>query len=395
MPTNTLTDSRCRSAKPADRDYKLFDGGGLYLFVTSKGSKLWRLAYRVGGKQKTISFGHYPDVSLADARAKRDAAKSQVREGEDPMAPRRAKRKGITLAQASDKYWSSRADISDSYRDNARRGIEMHLLPALGERNVDSIGRDDLLQELNRMDAAGLHVYVRKVRLWISQVFDWAVEQGQCTINPAALIKPDKAFGKAKVESFSALDLREVPDFLKRLAMEKDLVSVLACRMLAYTWVRTNELRMMEDDEIDLDAGTWIIPAGKMKRARDHVVPLPTQAVAIIKEMLNRRRPGSKYLFQHPYRGDRPMSENAILYLIARIGYKGKMTGHGWRSVASTWANEQGYNEDAIELQLSHVPKNKIRAVYNRAKYLDVRRDMLQAHADWIDSHWQVNAVGA
>lgn len=392
MPTNTLKDALCKAAKPAEKAYKMFDGGGLHLFVSPTGSKTWRIAYRLAGKPKTMSVGPYPEVSLAEARGKRDGLKATLRDGGDPMAPRRATRKGMTLREASETYWAGRKDLSPSYLANAGRGIEMHLKNIL-EQNIAGITREMLLEELGRMDAAGLHVYVRKVRMWIGQVFEWAVENGHASINPAALIRPEKAFGKAKVESFAALELRDVPNFLQRLALERELQSVLACRMLAYTWVRTAELRMMEIEEVDLEEGMWIIPKGKMKRARDHVVPLPRQAVRVIKLMLARNS-GSKYVFPSDRRDDRPMSENAILYLIGRIGYKGKMTGHGWRSVASTWANERGYNEDAIEMQLSHAPGNKIRAVYNRSKYINERREMLQAHADWIDSCTEVDAGG-
>lgn len=385
MPTNRLRDALCKAFKPSEKGYKEYDGGGLFMFVSPTGSKTWRVAYRLAGKPQTISLGPYPEVSLAEARAKRDELKATLRDGGDPMAPRRATRKGITLREAAWQYWAGRKDISPSYRANAERAIEMHLTAIL-DAQIAGITRDDLLAELSRMDAAGLHVYVRKLRMWIGQVFEWAVENGHCTINPAALIRPEKAFGKAPVESFAALEPREMPDFVQRLNMERDLQSVLACRLLAYTWVRTNELRMMTADEIDLDAGTWIIPAGKMKRKRDHVVPLSRQAVFVIHEMLLRKRPASTYLFQHPSRNDRPMSENAILYLIHRIGYKGRMTGHGFRSVASTWANEAGYNPDAIERQLAHVPENKVRAIYNRAAYLSERQAMLQAWADWFDA---------
>ncbi|MFM7012157.1 MAG: tyrosine-type recombinase/integrase [Betaproteobacteria bacterium] len=385
MPTNNLTDAKCKSARPAEKDYKLFDGGGLHLFVTAKGAKTWRLAYRVDGKQKTMSFGPYPQVSLAEARKKRDDAKGEIRAGDDPMAPRRAKKQAVTFADSVADFWAGRKDVSPSYRQNALRGLEMHLLPNLGGRAVSEISRDDLLTELKRMDAAGKHVYVRKVRMWADQVFDWAVENGFCELNPAALIKPDKAFGRAVVENFAALDLRDVPDFLGRLSIERDLQSVIACRLLAYTWVRTNELRMAEWSEIDLSSALWIVPAGKMKRKRDHVVPLSSQAVKLISEMRSRCR-GDRFVFESDRAKDRPMSENAILYLIHRMGYKGRMTGHGWRSVASTWANERGYNPDAIERQLAHVPDNKIRAVYNRAEYLPERRTMLQAWADWLDS---------
>jgi len=385
MPTNTLSDARCKGAKPTDKPYKLFDGGGLHLYVSTTGSRTWRLAYRLAGKPQTMSLGSYPEISLAAARVKREEAKRALIEGHDPMAPRRANRQGVTLAEAADTYWKGRKDVSDSYRSNAMRGIEMHLA-RLQAKTVGSITRDDLLAELLRMDAAGLHVYVRKVRMWIGQVFEWAVENGMANTNPASLIRPEKAFGRSKTTSFAALTLREVPEFLERLALEGDLQSVLACRMLALTWVRTNELRMMEWSEVDEVAKTWLIPAGKMKRDRDHLVPLSDQALAVLKQLRARNRPEARYVLSAPHRMDRPMSENAVLYLIARMGYKGRMTGHGWRSVASTWANENGYSPDVIERQLAHVPDNKIRAVYNRAEYLLDRKKMLQDWADWLDS---------
>lgn len=384
MPTNTLTDARCRAAKPAEKAFKLFDGGGLHLYVSPTGARTWRHAYRLNGKPQTKGLGPYPQVSLAEARLARDQDKATLRAGGDPMADRKATpRRTMTLRQAMNAYWNGRKDVSPGYVVNAIRGIEMHLVDLL-DLEVGSITREQLLAELMRMDAAGLHVYVRKVRMWVGQVFEWCVEQGLASLNPAALIRPEKAFGRARVTSFAALTLKEVPDLLQRLSLEKDLQSVLACRLLALTWVRTNELRMMEPEEVDLEEKIWTIPAGKMKRARDHLVPLPDQAVEILRELLARKRKSSRYVFSAPHRDDRPMSENAVLYLLARIGYKGRMTGHGWRSVGSTWANENGWNPDAIERQLAHVPDNKVRAVYNRAEYLAERREMLQAWADWL-----------
>lgn len=392
MPTNTLSDARVRAAKPAARAFKLFDGGGLHLWVSPTGAKVWRLAYRVAGRQQTMSIGPYPEVSLAEARAKRDEVRATLREGVDPMAPRRSTRKGLTLAEASETYWAGRQDLSASYLANARRGIEVHLLPALGTRNVGSITRDDLLADLRRMDAAGLHVYVRKVRMWVGQVFEWAVEHGHATINPAALIRPERAFGRAVVEHHAAIGLREVPALVQRLALEGELLSVLALRLLALTWTRTGELRMMEWSEIDEAAGVWSIPAGKMKRRRDHLVPLSSQAMAILRTLKARAR--GRYVFPSDRRDDRPMSENSVLYLLHRIGYRGRMTGHGWRTVASTWANERGYSSDAIERQLAHVPDDRVRAAYNRAEYLPERKSMLQAWADWLQS-CEVDPSGA
>jgi integrase len=184
-----------------------------------------------------------------------------------------------------------------------------------------------------------------------------------------------------EVVSHAALELSEVPEFMRRIHAEGVLLSVLAAKMLALTWVRTGELRMMEWTELEGDL--WRIPKGKMKRRRDHLVPLSSQAQALLVELAARSR--GPYVFPNDRRPDRPMSENSVLYLIGRIGYGGRMTGHGFRSVGSTWANERGYPPDAVEMQLAHAPKDETRAVYNRAAYLDARRGMLQAWADWID----------
>lgn len=381
MPTNTLTDHICKSAKPSEKDRKMFDGHGLYLFVSAKGAKVWRMAYRVDGKPKTKSLGDYPLLSLAEARAKCAELRKGLQAGVAPTTKK--KRAASTFWQDCETFWNGRQDVSPDYRANALRGLELHLKPALGDRATGEIDRGMLLAELNRMDANGRFVYVRRVRMWASQVFDWAIEQELATINPAELINPKKAFGRRKVKNHASLKLSEVHEFVRRLSFEKDLNSVLACRLIAYTWVRTNEMRMMRFDEIEGDV--WLIGGERMKRDKDHLVPLSRQALEIIEVMRERRREGCHYVFPSDHRIDRPISENTVLALIARMGYKGEMTGHGWRSIASTWANEEGYPPDAIERQLAHSPEDKVRAAYNRAEYMKERRPMMQAWADWLD----------
>lgn len=384
MPTNTLTDARCKSARPLDKLYKMFDGHGLYLAITPAGGKLWRMSYRLQGKPQTASIGPYPLISLADARARRDAIRRTLANGDKPVPPRRAgaaARGAMTLASAIEAYWSGRQDVSASYRMNAEHALARHIVPRLGALPVADVDRAGVLDALKAMDAAGLHVYVRKTRMWLAQVLDWAVEHGHARDNPAATIRPEKAFGAAPVQSFAALGLGEVRAFMDRLDLEGVILSAMACRLLALTWTRTQELRLMEWSEIDGDL--WRIPAGKMKRRRDHLVPLSRQALQLLDNLRARQR-GSIYVFPNDRRLDRPMSENAVLYLIGRMGYGGRMTGHGWRTVASTWANEAGYNRDWIERQLAHVPDDKVRSTYNRAEYLPDRRLMLQAWADWV-----------
>lgn len=384
MPTvNTLTDSKCKAAKPREKAYKLFDGHGLFLAVTPAGGKIWRVAYRLEGKPQTATFGPYPLVSLQQAREKRDELRVRLLAGEPAMPKALARRQRMTLRAACEAFWNARKDISESYRANAMSALERHVYPILGDEFLDAVDRARLLPVLAAMDTAGLHEYVRKTRNWLSLVYDWAIENEHAQVNPCAQINPEKAFVKAPVEHFAALELGEVPAFMQRLALEGVIQSAVATRLLGLLWVRTQELRMMEWTEIDWQAELWRIPAGKMKRRKDHLVPLPRQAVLLLRHM-QARATGSPYVFPNDRRLDRPMSENSILYLIHRMGYKGKMTGHGFRTVASTWANERGFNRDAIERQLSHNPDDKVRAAYNRAEYLPERRIILQAWADWF-----------
>jgi integrase len=385
MPTNKLADHQCRNARPKDRPYKLMDGAGLFLYVTPAGGRHWRLAFRFEGRPQTLTFGPYPEVGLAAARSKRDEARAVLRDGRNPAAKVVRKSKAPTLATAVETYWAGRLDVSEQYRTNALAAFERHVRPAMGHRPIDEITRAELLEVLLVIDRSGRHDYVRKIRMWLSLVFDWAVELEMVPINPAAQIKPDRAFSKRPVENFAALEPGEIAGFMDRLRMEADIASVAACKLQAYTWTRPTELRAMKLAELDLDAALWRIPAKRMKMSRDHLVPLSRQALKLIRARMQFTR-GSEYLFPGEYRTDRTMSENAVLYLIYRLGYKGRMTAHGWRSVASTWANEGGFRGDVIERQLAHSPADQVRAAYNRAEYLPQRRALLQAWADWLDA---------
>lgn len=386
MPTNQLTDHQCKKAKPAEKGVKLFDGGGLHLYIFPNGSKVWRIAFRVDGKQQQKSFGAYPDVTLAEARQKRDELKSELLKGNDPR--KKPKKKTLTLGDAVDQYWDGRQDVTPKYRENAKNGICHHLAKLL-PLDIVSINKNLLLEQLLEMDQKGLYVYVRKVKVWVGLVFDWAVAIGVIEVNPTHLIDSKKAFGKALVENHASLPLADVGEFMKRLDYEQGLQSVLACKLLALTWVRTVELRLMRWSEID--GNIWRIPKERMKKRKDHVVPLSKQALELIGQLRNLNSI-SEYVFPGDRDTKRPMSENSILYLIGRIGYKGKMTGHGWRSIGSTWANERGYSSDAIERQLAHSPEDKVRAVYNKAEYLPERTKMLQEWADWLDAQVKTNS---
>lgn len=381
MAINTLTDADCRRATPNDGKLrKLFDGHGLMLAVLPSGNKVWRLAYRnESGKQQTAVIGPYPLISLKEARERRDALRLKLVDGDDIKTKRKPK-PSITLDVAIEQYWAGRTDITPGYKSNALRALEMYISPTLGAKPVREIAKEDLMDALRPMDAAGLSVYVRRVRMWVGQVLDWAVQQGHADTNPASTINSKVAFSRKPREGFAALALAEVHPFMRRLALEDRIQSVIACQLLALTWTRTDELRRMTWAEVEGDV--WRIPGKRMKKRREHLVPLSTQAMELLAEMKLRSR-GSNYVFPNDRGGSRPMSENAILYLIHRLDYKGKMTGHGWRKVGSTWANENEYNSDHVEVQLAH-KDGGVRGVYNSAEYLKQRRVMLQAFADWL-----------
>lgn len=379
MPVNKLTDALCRKATFVDRPRKIYDGHGLYLFVVASGSKIWRQSYRLNGKAQTEVFGPYPLVSLKEAREKNAEFRKKLLDGVDPKA--RAPQ-SITFTDACSQYWAGRKDLTPKYIVKATRALEMHLGPSLGGKLVSAVTRDALLVPLKVLDAQAKYVYARKVRLWASMVLEWAREQGYCQINVANTINPKTAFGRAPVKSHASIKVSEVHALFERLALERELQSVLACRMLALTWVRTGELRLMRWNEIDDDL--WRVPGPTMKMKREHLVPLSKQALELLVKLKARGR-GSEFVFPSDRRIDRPMSENSVLYLLGRVGYGGVMTGHGWRTVASTWANERGYNPDAIEMALAHAAGDAVRVIYNHAAYLPQRRQMLQDFADWLD----------
>jgi len=378
MPTSKLTDAQCRAAKPRAKPYKMFDGAGLALVVLPSGVKSWRLFHRVDGKPQTTTLGLYPAVGAAEARRRAVDARTAP---SGPTPPTKLSPDAVTVQRACLDYWRSRGDVTEGYRSNALRGLELHIWPTLGQRDVRRLTRADLLQALLDLDAKGRHVYVRKVRIWIALPLDRCVELEQCEANVARSIDPERAFGRRAVEHHAALSLGEVPDLLARVALEKDLQSVLALKLMALTWTRTGELRMMRKDEIDGDV--WRIPDRRMKMKRAHMVPLSRQARAVLDQAIARSG-RSPYVFPSDRRDDRPMSENAVLYLLGRIGYGGRMTGHGWRTVASTWANEAGWSPDAVERQLAHAPVDKVRSAYNAALYWPERVRMLRAWSDWL-----------
>ena len=378
-----LTDAKCRSAKPTQSIWKLFDGGGLYLAVTPSGGKLWRIAYRINGKPQTASLGGLEVLPLREARQQLNEFKINLRKGIVLKAVQAPIMQNISFKTISDKYWATRLDISASYLSAVTRMMQIYIFPVIGDKSIQSIDRKLMLDVLMKIDEKGFASQVRFAKLYCSQVFEYAVIHDMISLNPCSLIKSERVFTKKTTVNNAALDLKDVHAFMSKLETQGNTIEAQITRFLGATALRTQEVRLLKFTHID--GNTAVIPAENMKGKKEHVLPLSTQAMAIIKYMKDRKH-GSEYVFPKLKQLDSPVSRGMVLHFIKKLGYENQMTGHGFRSLFSTWANDRGYNEDVIEMQLAHTSKNLVRSTYNRAKYLPQRTKLLQDWADWLFS---------
>ncbi len=384
-----LTASQVKTAKPREKPYKLADGGGMFLLVNPNGTKYWRLKYRVHGKEKMLALGVYPKVTLAEARGKRETARKQLKDGLDPMAEKQEAQRQ-SLLQSEDSFKALAHEWHEMKRDmwspkHAARVLvllENDIFPDLGHRPIKEISPPELLATLRKVEKRGALVLLSKVRGYCVVIYSFAIASGRAEHNIAMELQGVLKSPKGK--HYPALKQSELPDFLRAVtAYGGEPTTRLGLRFLILTLVRTGELRHARWDEID--GKEWHLPAERMKTKVPHVVPLSRQALSILEEL----RPltgRSELLFPGRVSLAKPISENTLLYAIHRMGYQGRATGHGFRATGSTILNEMGFNPDAIERQLAHAEKNKIRAAYNRAEYLPERQKMMQVWADLIDA---------
>jgi len=385
-----LTDRAIRNAKPADRPIRLFDEKGLYLEVALSGGKWWRFKYRFSGKEKRLSLGVYPDVKLTHARDRRDEARALLADGVDPSAQRKAdKREAAGRAansfEAVAREWFAKQAHTwvPSHASDVLRRLESNLFPEIGDKPVAEITAPMLLAAARKIEHRGAHDLAHRVLQVASQVFRYGVATGRCERDPAPDLRGALTPHKAKHQN--AVTLEELPGLLRAVGGYSEVGDKLtgyALQLLALTFTRTSELIGAEWNEIDMDGATWIVPAARMKIKAEHVVPLARQALAILRQ-LRAIGGGSRYVF--PGRNqDKPISNNTLLFALYRLGYKGKMTGHGFRAVASTILNEAGFRPDVIERQLAHRERNTVRAAYHRSEYLPERTKMMQQWADML-----------
>lgn len=379
------------AAKPREKAYKLADGAGLYLEVVPSGSRYWRMKYRFNGKEKRMAFGVYPAVSLAQARALRDEAKKKLAEGIDPSFAKKEEKlvRDVQLnntfqAVALEWHGTKVSRWSEGYASDIIEAFNKDIFPYIGQLPVNGIKPLVLLNVLRRMENRGATEKAKKVRQRCSEVFRYAIVTGRAEYNPAADLTSAMSGHESKHYPF--LTVEELPDFFKALTgYTGSPLVVLAARLLILTGVRTGELRGAFWSEFDLEKAVWEIPAERMKMKRPHLVPLSTQALEIVQQL---KVMSGQYPLVFPGRNDprKTMSEASINQVFKRIGYTGKVTGHGFRHTMSTILHEEGFNTAWIETQLAHVDKNAIRGTYNHAQYLEGRREMMQWYADYIDN---------
>jgi integrase len=388
-----LTDTEIKKAKPGIKPAKMSDEKGLYLLVNPTGSKLWRWKYRVDGKEKLMALGNYPDVSLAQARDKRDQARKQLAMAVDPMAQKKADNIARKLSQehsfaavARDWWAQWKASRSDNHTASVMRRLEADVFPAIGARPVSEIQAPELVAMAKAIAARGALDIAKRALQTSGQVFRYAIAHGKASRNPATDIKPSDVLETRKKQNYARIDGKELPDLLRRIeGYQGAAVTRLAMKLMALTFVRTSELIEAEWREVDLDAAEWRIPAERMKMNMPHIVPLSAQAVEILRT-LQLISGHSKLLFPGERDHEKAMSNNTILGALKRMGYQGRMTGHGFRGVASTLLHEMGFDHAHIELQLAHQERNEVSAAYNHATYLAPRRKMMQQWANYLDS---------
>jgi integrase len=387
-----LTEMKVRNAKPREKFYKLSDSGGLYIHVTDKGSKLWRFKYRYDGKQKLLAFGTYPEISLLDARQRREDARRLLANNVDPGAIRKAQKQAkiedTETVEVIAREWHEKfkSTWTEGHTDKLMRCLERDVFPWIGTRPIKEIKAPELLTVLRRVEARGVLEGAHRVRGICNMIFRYAVSTGRAERNPAQDLIG--SLPPAKEKHLAAItEPKEVRELL--LAIEGyvgSYVVKLALQLSPLVFVRPGELRHMEWNEVDFENALWSIPAEKMKMREPHLVPLSKQAIKILEE-LQKLTGTSQYAFPSGRTYDRPMSNNAILAALRRMGYtKDEMTPHGFRAMARTIIDEVlQIRPDFIEAQLAHRVSDPLGRSYNRTHHLNERRKMMQTWADYLD----------
>lgn len=385
-----LTDILCKTAKPKEKPYKLADSAGMFLLVSPSGSKYWRLKYRFAGKEKLLALGVYPEVSLKEARDKRDIARKQISAGIDPSQNKKEEKLQIIIktensfeSVAREWHIKQKASWTEKQGIKVLRRLEMDIFPAIGSKTIEEITAPELLSALRAAEERGATYTAHQNLQTCGRIFRYAIATGKARYDISASLRG--ALKTHKPKNHKSLPENDLPEFLQNLEKyDGDLQTKLALKLTILTFLRTGEVRGARWEEINFDKKEWRIPAHRMKMRDEHIIPLSTQAIAILTEM--QKISGNwENVFPGRVNPTSCMSENTMLYATYRMGYHGRTTVHGFRSTASTILNENGFKPDVIERQLSHLERNKVRGAYNHAEYLPERRAMMQWWADYLD----------
>lgn len=392
-----LTEAKLRSIKPSGKIERFYDTHGLYLELSKAGGKLWRWKYRFDGKEKRLAFGSWPEVSLKEARDKRDEARKELRNGVDPGNRNRQKvghGQARTFEDLAREWVAGRSDIwSQRHAETVVDRLIANVYPEIGRMPVAAIGPVDVLRLTKKIEARGALEVAKRVLGICSQIFCYAVALQLVSSDPCRDL--GGALSPRVKSSFAALTTKEEAGELMRRIDDYQGTAVVRAALVfsALTFCRPGPIRHAEWSEIDFASQQWVIPAEKMKltkemklRKEPHIVPLAAQAMELLLKVQHFTGRG-RYIFPNPRNKDMPMSENAVNVAIRRMGYsKEQMTAHGFRSMTSTLLNEAGYRFDVIEAQLAHASADKIRAIYNRAQYMEERRTLMQGWANMLDA---------
>lgn len=386
----SLTDIIVKNTKPRDKKYKLSDEKGLYLLVHPNGSKYWQMKFRFDGKEKILSFGVYPEVTLKEAREKRDASRKQIHSAIDPAAEKKLAKLTRMLDQDNSfenvaREWHEKQ--KDRYTVKHHKAVltrlENDAFPLLGSRPINQIKAPELLVAVQKIEKRGAVDLSHRVLQTAGQIFRYAIATGRAERDITTDLRG--ALTVRKKVNHANLKEDQLPEFLQRLEnYHGEPQTKIALQMLVLTFVRTAELRGMKWSELNFDTAEWHIPAERMKMREKHIVPLSKQAIELLNQV-RRLHNNPDFVFPSRINPHKPTSENTLIYAIYRMGYHSKTTAHGFRATASTILNEKNFRADVIEKQLAHGERNKVRASYNHAQYLPERKEMMQWWGDYLE----------
>ncbi|QLR23365.1 tyrosine-type recombinase/integrase [Citrobacter sp. RHBSTW-01013] len=380
-----LTIKQIDAAKPKDKPYRLLDSNGLYLYVPVTGKKVWQLRYKLDGKEKVMTVGKYPLMSLQEARDKAWLAKKDVSVGVDPVKAKKLSVKDNSFGSIYQEWYEHKKQVwSEVYSTELSRMFQDDILPLIGGMEINEIEPMQILEVIRRFEDRGAMERANKARRRCGEVFRYAIVTGRAKYNPAPdLADAMKGYRK---KNYPFLPADQIPAFNKALAgFSGSIVSRIATQVLQYTVLRTKELRSMQWSNVDFETRTITISEEVMKGRRPHLVPMSDQVVSLLEMLRPVTQPISSFVFAGRNDKTKPISENAVLLVIRQIGYEGIASGHGFRHQFSTIMNEHEWPADAIEKQLAHANSGSIRGIYNHAQYMDKRREMMQWWADWLD----------